>query len=178
MKKTAVVSFGRFQPPHLGHGLVFHEVIRLASGYNGDPFVYASHTQNKKNPVSYKTKIGILNKIFPEVIKVDNEQKVKNIFDALKVLDGQYKDVIIVCGADRMCEYEEKVTKYNGKEYSFENISFSSAGDRKILSTSGTLMRRYAIDNDFHSFKLNSFPGVSEGDARKMFDEIRTYLTF
>ena len=178
MKQTAVVSFGRFQPPHLGHGLVFHEVIRLASGYNGDPYIYASHTQNKKNPLSYETKIAVLNKIFPEVAKNDPEQKVKNIFDVLKVLSGQYKDVIVVCGADRLCEYEEKIIKYNGKEYSFDNILFSSAGDRKTLSTSGTEMRRYAIDNDFHSFKLNSFPGVSEDDARKMFDEIRSNLTF
>lgn len=178
MKNMAVVSFGRFQPPHLGHGLLFLEVVRLASGFNGDPFVYASHTKNKKNPISYETKIGILNKIFPEVIKVDNEQKIKNIFDALRFLSGQYKNVIVVCGADRLHEYEEKINKYNGTEYSFESIAFASCGDRKILSTSGTEMRQLAIENNFDLFKKNLFPGVGDDDIKVMFDEIRSNLTF
>ena len=178
MKQTAVVSFGRFQPPHLGHGLLFLEVVRLASGYNGDPYIYASHTENKKNPLSYKTKIETLNKIFPEAVKIDYEQKIKNIFDALKFLSGRYKNVIVVSGADRLHEYEAKINKYNGFEYSFENIHFASCGDRKTISISGTEMRQFVVDNDFHSFKLNSFPGVSEGDAIRMFDEIRSYLTF
>lgn len=180
MKDTAVVSFGRFNSPTIGHAHLIDTVIGTAKLHKGDPIVYASHTEdNKKNPLSYETKIAFLNKVSGGVIKKDPQSKVKNIFDLLKVLNGQHKNIIVVAGSDRVNEYETSLRKYNGKDYTYASINVVSAGQRDpdsddaIGSISGTKMREFAINNDFKSFKEFSFAGGSEQMVRTLFDEIR-----
>lgn len=53
----AVFTFGRFNPPTIGHGKLLDKVasVRPDAKY----YVFVSHTQDaKKNPLDYETKIS------------------------------------------------------------------------------------------------------------------------
>ena len=55
--KTAVFTFGRFNPPTIGHQKLLQAVLRTAKSEGGKPFIFGSHSQDKKkNPLSYKEK--------------------------------------------------------------------------------------------------------------------------
>ena len=46
-EKTAVVTFGRMNPPTIGHQKLVDNVLRVAKQNSADPFVFLSHTQKK-----------------------------------------------------------------------------------------------------------------------------------
>jgi FAD synthase len=55
---TAVVTFGRFNPPTIGHQKLVDKVVAVAKAKRAIPLVYASHSSDKKkNPLSYDSKI-------------------------------------------------------------------------------------------------------------------------
>ena len=56
--KTAVFSFGRFNPPTIGHELLINKVSKVASRNRADAFIFPSGSQDaKKNPLDYAEKI-------------------------------------------------------------------------------------------------------------------------
>ena len=65
-----VQVFGRYNPPHLGHGRVLDHAHKLASGIGdksqADQAFYASKTQdNKKNPLPHQVKTHFLKITLP-----------------------------------------------------------------------------------------------------------------
>ena len=59
--KEVVVTFGRFNPPTVGHGKLLKKVSDLAKG--ADYKIYASQSNDpKKNPLKYEDKIKFLKK--------------------------------------------------------------------------------------------------------------------
>lgn len=180
--KIAVVAFGRFNPPTLGHAKVVDTVIRQAKKVGGTPMVFVSHTEDKKkNPLSYKTKVALLSKATKGVVKNDPENKVKNIFDLLKAINGKFDVVYVVAGSDRVSEYQSKLDQYNGKDYTFKEIHAVSAGERDpdaddTSGISGTKMRQFVVDGDYESFKKNLFVGAKDALAKPIFDEIKKNL--
>ena len=65
---AVVFTYGRFNPPHLGHKMMIEEVINKASKMNKIPVVVVSHSYgNKSNPLSVADKTRILKKWFPEL---------------------------------------------------------------------------------------------------------------
>ena len=64
-EKTAVFSFGRMNPPTSGHGKLIKKVMSVAKKEKGVPMIYPSKTEdNKKNPLTYKTKVKVLQDVF------------------------------------------------------------------------------------------------------------------
>lgn len=54
--KTAVVAFGRLNPPTIGHEKMINKMASLANGEKAK--LYLSHTTNsKKDPLSYDSKL-------------------------------------------------------------------------------------------------------------------------
>ena len=52
---TAVFSFGRMNPPTIGHEKLLNKVKDVAGRNSGDWFVYLSSTQDaKKNPLPFQ----------------------------------------------------------------------------------------------------------------------------
>ena len=65
--KTAVYTFGRFNPPTIGHEKLLRVVESTSTKEGGDYFIYTSHSQDsKKNPLSHKQTINFLKLIFPK----------------------------------------------------------------------------------------------------------------
>jgi len=104
--KKIVFSFGRFQPPTIGHKLLIDKVVSLSKKYKADHVIYASKTQDSKsNPLNVKTKVDYLRKMFPGVHFEPANDEVRTFIEALKKLYAQgYKHAFMVAGSDRLAD--------------------------------------------------------------------------
>ena len=168
---TAVFTFGRFNPPTIGHA----RLVDMIKRQPGKPYVFLSHTQKPKtDPLSYGQKLTYAKTSFPDVTIGDYE--VKTVIQALQKLESLgYSNVIMIVGSDRVDQFKEFVPKYNGKDYKFDSIKIISAGERDpdsegVEGMSASKMRKFAVDKDFENFKTGV---INKADAKKMYDEVR-----
>ena len=66
-EKTVFFTFGRMNPPTVGHEKLMNELAKKASG---NPYkVYLSQANDKKkNPLVYQEKVKMVRKFFPLII--------------------------------------------------------------------------------------------------------------
>lgn len=188
-KKTAVLTFGRMNPPTVGHEKLINKVLSVAKSYSATPFIFLSHTQDaKKNPLSSSQKLKYIELGIPAAAgHVVADVNIRTVFDALgKLKDSGYTDVILVVGSDRVSEFEKTVRPYikhpdPKKSLDLDSFSVVSAGDRDpddagVAGMSASKMREFAIKNDFSSFFKGVPSHLSERFAKEMFDLIRKSL--
>ena len=160
--REATFTFGRYNPPTIGHEVLFNKVKDIARG--GKYRIYASQSvDQKKNPLEYKSKIKLLRKMFPKHARnIIEDTKVRNVFDVLvQMYDEGFQKVSLVVGSDRVKEFEILLNKYNGVKgrhgfYKFK-INIISAGERDPDSDgaegmSASKMRMAAQQNDLKLF--------------------------
>ena len=71
-----VFTYGRFNPPHLGHKMMIEEVISKAKKMNKTPVVIVSHSYgNRTNPLSVSDKIRILKRWFPDLTVLSSSKE-------------------------------------------------------------------------------------------------------
>ena len=69
--KTAVLTFGRMNPPTIGHEVLAQKVIKTARQSSGTPLIFLSHSSDpKKNPLSYEEKVRLAQAAFGRNIVV------------------------------------------------------------------------------------------------------------
>ena len=173
------ITFGRFNPPTVGHERLIAKVAKEAKSNGGEYRIYPSRSQDpKKNPLDPGTKIKFMRLAYPDHANtiVDNDD-MRTIFDVLSTLDNDgYSDVRIVVGGDRVSEFNSLATKYNGDLYNFENIKVVSAGGRDpdaegVEGMSASKMRKAAMEGDEDTF----YDGLSKNLSKK--DREALYLT-
>jgi len=156
LKKTVVITFGRFNPITVGHEKLINKVITEAVKRKADAAVYMSHSQDsKKNPMSYNQKISLGQKAFGGIVK---KSPAKTIIEVAKELSKKYNNFVLVVGSDRVKEFEVLLKKYNELDYNFENIEIVSAGERDpdsdgVSGMSASKMRQSAAKGNIVSFK-------------------------
>lgn len=151
---TAVMAFGRMNPPTIGHKKLADKIKSLP----GDPFLFLSQTQKPKtDPLDFATKIKFARQFFPGISI--GSADVKIIIQALKKVDDMgYSDLVYVAGSDRVNSFEELLNKYNGAgDYNFESIEVVSAGERDpdaegAEGMSASKMRELAREDAFEEF--------------------------
>jgi len=170
---TAVFTFGRMNPPTIGH----KKVIDTIKSLPGKPFLFLTHTQNaKKDPLSFEQKLKFAKQSFSDITIGD--PTVKTIIQAMQTLQKKgYANVVLVVGSDRVPYFSELLPKYNGKDYKFDSIKVVTVGvrdeesDDNVEGMSASKMRQAAVDGDFESFKQGvANPGI----AKEMYDAVRT----
>lgn len=125
--REAVIIFGRFNPPTVGHEMMINKAREIAESKDADLLVYLSHSHdNKKNPLPYNLKLDLCQEAFGDVVQ---DAKYKNIFDVLEDLNEEYDAVTIVIGSDRFEEMIDRVTPYNGKLFDYV-LEFANIGNR------------------------------------------------
>ena len=94
--KSAIFTFGRFNPPTIGHMLLISSMKRTASKMGADIFVFTGTSNDKtRNPLKYSNKVSIMKKTFKGVTVVNNS-KLKTVFQGLEYLDNLgYEDISI-----------------------------------------------------------------------------------
>ena len=156
---TAVFSFGRMNPPTVGHGKLIAKVVSVAKKEKATPIVFPSKTEDsKKNPLSFKMKVKVLKDVFGNVINTDTS--IKTPFDVLdKLNNDKFEKVVFVVGSDRVNEFKKNMSKYVDSDLdNIKDFSVVSAGDRDpdaegVSGMSGSKMREFVIKDKFSKFK-------------------------
>jgi len=188
MSNSLVTTFGRHNPPHLGHKLTLDKAHEVAENEGADERFYTSHSQDrKKNPLPRDMKLNFLKKMFPDhADKWDGDDNVKTVLQAAgKAHKEGYEDLHFMGGQDRQKGMEDLLRKYNGNLYDFKNIYSHSAGNRDeegdgddpIAKLSASRQRRAAQNDDFDGFMggMMTHKGFKEEDARELFKAIQMF---
>ena len=176
--KTVAFTFGRFNPPTIGHEKLCDAVRRANPS---DYKIYASQSQNpKKDPLQYAKKIAYMRQSFPKHKRNIVVSKARNVFEILVELNN-YENLIMVVGSDRVKEFDMFIKKYNGVAsrhgfYEFKNVEVLSAGERDpdaegVAGMSASKMRAAAANSDFDSFKQGT--PLNDAQAKKLYFDVR-----
>ena len=183
-EKTVYYTFGRMNPPTIGHEKLLNT---LASKAGKNPYrVFVSQSQDgKKNPLSYKDKVKVIRKMFPKHARsVMMNTKVKTAIDAaVQLFNEGYVNLVMVVGGDRIREFDILLNRYNGQKgrhgfYKFNKITVVSAGDRDpdaegVEGMSASKMRTAAISGDFTKFSQGIPKNVSNADTKAIYNMVR-----
>ena len=180
-KGSISITFGRFNPPTIGHERLINKVAKEAKTSGGEYRIYPSRSQDpKKNPLDPGTKIKYMRAAYPDHSNaiVDSDD-MRTIFDVLSALDNDgYSSVNIVVGGDRVSEFNSLATKYNGKLYTFDEIKVTSAGGRDpdaegIEGMSASKMRKAVVEDDFDTFDSGLTKAMSNKDREALYLTLR-----
>ena len=161
MAKSVAFSFGRFNPPTIGHEKLMDNTRRANRNYR----IYASQSQDaKKNPLKFRNKVAIMKSMFPAHARKISSDKMTTAIDAMvQLYKEKHTDVVMVVGSDRVAEFDKLLKAYNGKKarhgfYKFKSIRVISAGQRDpdaegVSGMSASKMRKAAQNGDYASFK-------------------------
>ena len=183
-EKTVFFSFGRMNPPTIGHEKLLDKLASTA-GRNPYRMYLSQSTDAKKNPLSYKDKVKFVRKMFPRHARnVLMNNNIKTVFDAAVSLYNEgFRKVVMVVGSDRVREFDALLSKYNGEKarhgfYNFADIKVVSAGQRDpdaegVEGMSASKMRAAASDNDFTTFAQGLPKAFSNADSKALFNAVR-----
>jgi len=183
---TAVMAFGRFNPPTVGHEKLIQKVHDVAREHGGEAHVVASHSQGTmKDPLPQDKKLQYLNAIAHGQVKVSGSSKQSpTIFHAAsKLHDLGHSHLVIVAGSDRVGQYQRDLDRYNGETgkhgmYDFKTIKVVSAGQRDpdaegVEGMSGTKMREHARAGRKRQF-ASGLPDALKPHADEIINHIKT----
>ena len=177
--KSIAFTFGRFNPPTIGHEKLINKVKSLPVN---DYKIFLSRSNDpKKNPLTPAQKLKYMKNMFPahaRKIEINTTNMVLDI--ATKLYNQGYKEISMVVGSDRVREFETILTKYNDVKsrhgyYNFDKINVVSAGERDpdaegAVGMSASKMRAAAAKGDLSSFKRGLPSGV---DAQSLMKDVR-----
>jgi hypothetical protein len=183
-EKTVFFSFGRMNPPTIGHEKLLDKLASIA-GKNPYRLYLSQSSDNNKNPLEYKDKIKFVRKMFPRHARnVLMNNKIKTAIDvAVSLYDEGFRRIVMVVGSDRVREFDALLNNYNGKKarhgfYNFMDIKVVSAGERDpdaegVEGMSASKMRAAASENDFTTFVQGLPKAFSNSDSKALFNAVR-----
>ena len=186
--KTAVMTFGRFNPPTIGHEKLIQKTEEEARKHGGTAHIVASHSEGTaKNPVPQKAKLSYLqNMVNPNTELTGSSKDAPTlIHHAARLFKQGHKHLVVVAGSDRVNEYQDLLDKYNNGEkyphgsYKFRSIKVLSAGQRDpdaegVAGMSGTKIRDYARQGNIAKFK-QALPEVIKAHAHEIMGHIKAH---
>ena len=175
-----VITFGRFNPPTVGHEKLLKSAASEASRLGYDLKIYPSRSVDaKKNPLQPGAKIEYMKKMFPDYEEsIKDDPNARTIFDVLEAcFNLGYKAVTIVVGQDRLSEFQSLAQKYNGDLYDFEDLQVISGGARDpdsegIEGMSASKMRDAVAKDDFKAF-AKGIPNIGNMEKKNLFNLIQ-----
>ena len=183
---TVVFTFGRFNPPTVGHRKLIIAVENVAKTKGADYFIFPSHSQDsKKNPLNQTQKIKYMHQMFPKHrLNIIASRGTDALHIAVELYDKKkYNNLVMVVGSDRVKQFQSILNRYNGEDkphgfYEFDKIEVVSAGERDpdaegVEGMSASKMRAAAVAGDFESFRMGIPDGASDKVILKMFNDIR-----
>ena len=181
-QKTVVFSFGRLNPPTIGHQKLLQKLVQTSKKEGGEPKLFVSISQDaKKNPLTASKKITFIKKMFPKEARQIEIKDVHTVLDVAVDLHGKYENLVMVVGSDRVNDFKTLLNKYNGVDsthgfYKYKDIQIVSAGERDpdaegATGMSASKMRAAAASGDYDSFALGLPDTYTDG--KKLFKDIR-----
>lgn len=183
-EKTAVMAYGRFNPPTTGHEKLIHKVEGEAKKVGGTAHIIASHSEgNTKNPLPKEKKAEYIKAVAQPGTHVSHStSEAPSLLHQAARLHNHAHHLVMVAGSDRVKEYETLLNKYNGQHgphghYNFKSIKVVSAGARDpdaegTTGMSGTKMREHANAGNVGAFK-KGLPKALHDHAEEMMRTIQ-----
>ena len=182
-KGTLTMAFGRFNPPHAGHG----QLMDIAAGSFRDSeegsdymIVPSKSAGDEKNPLDFATKVEAMKGMFPHhSTHISEDENFRTIIDVLKYAHNEgYANVRIIAGGKRVKQFEKLSQDYNGALYDFGNLETISSGDRDedgdgVEGMSASKAREAALNNDYDTF-TSQLP--DDYDGTDLFKQVRKAL--
>jgi len=182
---TAVFTFGRFNPPTIGHEKLLKVIESTATKNDAEQFIFLSQSQDaKKNPLSASQKLTFMKLMFPKQRRAFPTTSARTAIEAIIELykHQKYSKVIMVVGSDRVREFDTLLNRYNDVKskhgyYNFENIDVISAGERDpdaegAGGMSASKMRTAVQEGKYDLFKMGVPAGVSEKDCHNLYNAV------
>lgn len=180
---SIAITFGRFNPPTIGHETLIKRVAREAKA-NGTYRIYPSQTQDpQKNPLSPQEKVKYMKLAYPDhASAIVSDANYRTIFDVLtNIAEEGFTEVKLVVGGDRVSEFNSLAQKYNGQLYNFDNILVVSAGERDpdadgVEGMSASKMRKAAAEDDFKTFEKGIPQSMGQKDKLRLYKALRSAM--
>ena len=175
---SVVFTFGRMNPPTVGHGKLIDKVLSVAKSSGAKAIIYPSKTEDdNKNPLPFKMKVKVLKDVYGSII--DTDKKIVSPFHALEKLDDKkVSNVTFVVGSDRVNEFKKNMGSHIKKNLSnIKKFSVVSAGERApdasgVSGMSGSKMRSFVQKDQFDKFRKGLIT-KSSSLAKKVFTILR-----
>lgn len=186
-EKTAVFTYGRNNPPTVGHEKLFDKTVETAKKHGAVAHIFTSHSQDaKKNPLDAEHKVSLIKHAYPEAHVASSSKEMPSMLHIAKHLHEQgHKHLVMVAGSDRVEEYQQKLHQYNGTHpgalYNFKSIKVVSAGQRDpdaegAAGMSGTKLRGHAIAGEKEKFKSGLLSKLSDEHKEEVYKKVRQSL--
>ena len=184
-EKHAVMAFGRFNPPTIGHEKLVNKVQDVAKTVGGSAHVVVSHSQDpKKNPLTSEQKVKHAKRAFSGVNVTASDSSAPHFLaQAAKLHKQGITHFHMVGGSDRVDEFHKLLNKYNGVKgphglYDFKHITVHSAGDRDpdaegVEGMSASKMREHASKGNFKEFRKGVPSKMNDAHAKEMYTHVR-----
>jgi hypothetical protein len=181
MVKKISITFGKMNPPHIGHMGLGEHVMQYAKDNNMDHMIYASQRHMKKlktprphpdTPLSPEQKLKHLERFF----RTKNIRLEESPYSAIeKLLESGYGEIHVHLGSDRIQDETGKKLqeKYGDRVKVIQFGQQRKEGEKGIRGASSTLMRQHAANNDFEQVRSMIPQHVPDEHARELFDELR-----
>jgi hypothetical protein len=174
-RPSVCFTFGRFNPPTVGHKAMIQNLITMAEAAGADAYVFPSKTQDaEKNPLLAGEKVHILKAMFPDpsVVRIIHPeiQGTSNIPAVLRALrDAGYESITMVVGSDRVPDF---AGKFGGVDVvsggvrdmdSDELVGLESVSATKIRTaarTGNTNTFRRGMNNSLNNSAKNALMGL------------------
>ena len=181
LDKSFTFTFGRFNPPTIGH----EKLIRTVASQGTHYMIFLSRSQDSvKNPLSPSVKLNYMMMMFKNYaayIKIAPSNMVLEL--ATKIYNMGYRNITMVVGSDRISEFKSILTKYNDERnrhgyYNFKNIKVVSAGERDpdeegVTGMSASKLRNYAAKGDLKNFKRGVPGNLNDKQKNDLFFDVR-----
>ena len=176
MKKAVIFTYGRMNPPTIGHLELIGKLMEEAQRLNADFKVFVTQTQNReKNPLYANEKLNILRELAPgvpvEMVPMIPGKKglvqASPYFLTNKFMNNGYEQVYMMVGSNRMGNFKGlKATKISAgnRDPNSNNIN--------VKSVSATKARNAAKNKNVNTFRRI----VPVKNPEPLMDKIRSRL--
>jgi nicotinamide mononucleotide adenylyltransferase len=180
-EKKITFTFGRFNPPTIGHEKLLQKVASLGTDYK----IFLSRSQDSiKNPLSPSDKLKWMTTIFRQYASHIMIMPTNMVLElATKIYQLKYTNITMVVGSDRVSEFKSILTKYNNEYnrhgfYNFEKINVVSAGERDpdeegVTGMSASKLRDYVRRGDFKNFRRGIPGNLTDKQQKELFFDVR-----
>ena len=169
MSEGCLFALGRYQPLTRGHEKVLRNMIKLARSQSKTPIIYVSKGQYKsradkiKNPFTQNERMKMMKQIFPNV---NVRAQVNNPVVTASSLN---KPVSICVGSNRVNAFRRMMNKYGHGVISGGNRNNGNS----LGGVSGTKLRRWALNNNYTSYRKWAPRGFTNKQVLEQMETIR-----
>ena len=180
--ETCYFTFGRFNPPTIGHKKLLDKLVYESS--SDDYLIFPTKSfDKKKNPLKFTTKVEWMKKSFPNYANniIDDEQCCRTIITTCQhMMMLGYKQIVMVVGSNRVDQFRRILEGSNRTDdFAFDKVTVMSAGERDpdadgAAGMSASKLREFAVNAQSTEFMEGCTDKLSTGDKMALMTDVRS----